>query len=42
MTPSIIQAGTQAAALVDRTFLFIFGVSAAILAGCDKVHFSYQ
>jgi cytochrome c oxidase subunit 2 len=33
MTPSIIQAGTQAAALVDRTFLFIFGVSAAILAG---------
>ena len=33
MSPSIIQAGTQAAALVDRTFLLIFGVSAAILIG---------
>lgn len=31
MTPSIIQAGTQAAARVDQTFLFIFGASAAIL-----------
>lgn len=31
MTPSIIEAGTQAAAKVDQTFLLIFGVSAAIL-----------
>lgn len=31
MTPTLIQAGTAAAARVDQTFLLIFGVSAAIL-----------
>jgi cytochrome c oxidase subunit 2 len=33
MNPSILQAGTQAAAMVDQTFLLIFGISAAILVG---------